>query len=361
MERSRISPIGGGVSVSWVFLLLSIPSCIRGPVRPFQPEAQPFSIPLQLGMWWDYARVTEWPYQPGDELLGSVRLEVQEGRFPPSELIELDEVADFGDVFALWEEEADLHIEVPPHYLLPQAVAHSCITKRYYMLYVREDVEGYNWGQYLRIDRYQRGATPVARPTKSSSRRLLRRPGAWIRGMVYCVVPVGGTERHGFSPCWLANSNLGLLDLTLAVVEYPIDRFPYKYREQERITSLLRIQNSYEHGHRLHERGARIVVPGLDYGFVGWASPTCGWTVSDRETDTVTPVGTFRCIELTRFGEGYHDPLTGAPLFQELWSDRVGLVARIDLRRKGDGMWEEGDGIWVLTGSGTRGASARQR
>jgi hypothetical protein len=177
--------------------------------------------------------------------------------------------------------------------------------------------------------------------------------------MVYKVVPVGGTDRYGFSPCWLANSNLGLLDLTLAVVQYPIDRFPFKYREQERITSLLRIRNRLEHGHRQHEKGARIVVPGLDFGFVGWASPTWGWTVSDRETDTVTPVGSFRCLELTRFGQGYQDPSTGAPLFQELWSDQVGLVARIDLRLEGDGVGEDGDGIWVLTGRGVRGASDR--
>jgi uncharacterized protein len=71
-----------------------------------------------------------------------------------------------------------------------------------------------------------------------------------------------------------------LLDLTLAVVQYPIDRFPFKYREQERIISLLRIRErppdgGDAHGFGLPEGRSMAGKPDKFQIFVKPGGPRC--------------------------------------------------------------------------------------
>ena len=322
--------------------LLLIAACAPEPIRPLYSAAPPFTLGLDEGMWWEYTRVLDWPYRSDLITDDWVRLEVTDSCLPPSRIVELDELTDHGDIFALWEEDPDCHVEVPPHYMTRIATSHACRVERSYLLPHSDWFDASYQTQYLTLREPRPGALHVAYPKEGLVWVMMLTPGAILPGRVYKVAPVEGTDVLRFTPCWLADSNLGLLDLTLSVVRYDLDGYPFDHRTQEQFVSMLRVWNTWEYGCRMHQEGARLVVPGAGSEIVAWGSPTWGWKVTGRDVTAVTRAGDFRCLEITRLGKGYRDPVRGTPLYRELWSEGIGLVARID-RRVG------GDGIWVLS------------
>ena len=130
-------------------------------------------------------------------------------------------------------------------------------------------------------------------------------------------VEASGRTSLGHLPWYVANSSVGLLDLT-AWTDAEEGRLEPVY--------LQRI------------RSADLVVPAPDSRVKGWwTAQGFGWTVTAVDTLVRVPAGLWRCTELTfwskRMGDeqGVHH--------REYWTAGIGLVGWIDDRPNGEGRW----------------------
>jgi hypothetical protein len=138
-----------------------------------------------------------------------------------------------------------------------------------------------------------------------------------VREPVYQIA-VHAASSQGKYPNFVANSSAGLIDLTSWILR----------RGQMAVPTYVR-----------GDRHADLLVPTPGSTVGGWSGGGGGWAVTARDTLITVPAGRFSCIEITyQSTVGWEPP--GSPFaYREYWTEGVGLVAWVDLRRVGDGIW----------------------
>ena len=138
-----------------------------------------------------------------------------------------------------------------------------------------------------------------------------------VREPVYRITAHPASSQ-GKYPHFLANSSAGLIDLTSWILRRGQIPLP-----------------TYVRG----DRHADLLVPTTGSTVGGWFGGGSGWTVTARDTLITVPAGRFSCIEITYETTVGWEPPDSPFAYREYWTEGVGLVAWVDLRRVGDGIW----------------------
>ena len=137
-----------------------------------------------------------------------------------------------------------------------------------------------------------------------------------VHGSVARIVSRGRLT-PGKYPHFIANSSGGLLDLTSWIIGYGAPPRPAYVRS---------------------DRRGDLLVPSERSGVAGWIGGRGGWFVTAVDTLISVPAGTFACVEITYRVPAY-EPGADLDSYREYWAEDVGLVAWVDLRTGGDGIW----------------------
>lgn len=299
---------------------------------------------MRIGKKWEYVQIESWPWQPGTRFLDNIILEVTQELYEPGRKFLLEPIKDYGDLSKMWRDSTISHIEVEPHYMTIRSQNRNVVTDIYWWVRGNASIIS-DGGMITYADLWAKVRKPTRRgyrcivPKKIPGLGKIRHPTVRTIGPVYLIEPVGGSLGWNYTPCYLANSVGGLIDLTRSVVNYPLDHIVFRYRCQAELTTMLKIPIPGELRISGNKRSARLMVPNLSSELWGWASSSWGWIVKSRDTSITVPAGTYRCMEIIRFGPGMIDRQTRFYLLKEYWAPRVGLIARIDMRPGGEGIW----------------------
>jgi len=306
-------------------------------------NSQPYQLYTQIGVQWEYWKYSGWPYSPGMDREDNLILEISESYKAPRRPIELDAIIDFGDETVTWQESSIKRLEVQPHYMTTRSIEQIVSTNRHWLIEciasIGEDSGSSNTIFWIKTNDAEKGDLTVIKPQVLSDGAYIANPRAIVYGDVYQVQPIGGTLMDDFATCYLANTSVGLVDLTIVVVSYSLEAYPFKHRRQEELNILVKPWPGWARRHKRSRNDSRLMVPGEYSGIWGWASSSWGWIVSALDMEVEVPAGSFSCTEITRFGNGYLDYKTGEYLYKEYWTPGIGLVARVDRRYRGSGIW----------------------